>query len=393
MRKFLFIAANEWPNWGGSELLWASAAEKLVRRGMEVRVSVPDFGRPISQVERLRSAGCRISHRRRPSLLSRLARKVLPIPESALRHVRSIASGVDLVVISQGGNLDGLLWMEHARAAHYKYAVIAQGAAEFSWPDDDLARRLAAGYEGASRSYFVSQATLNLSRRQFGTPLLGGKVIRNPFNVRYEAQPSWPTSGTERLSLACVGRLEVITKGQDLLLEVMGLPHWRQRNVQISLIGKGVNERVLRQRAEQLKLTSIEFSGYSNDIEEVWSKHHALVLPSRQEGMPLTLVEAMLCARSVIVTDVGGNRELVQDGINGFLAKAPTVELLDEAIGRAWESRSRLREMGERAASDVRKWVSKDPSEEFAQELESLLDGNNNHSRETTVHHGSDYRL
>jgi glycosyltransferase involved in cell wall biosynthesis len=173
--------------------------------------------------------------------------------------------------------------------------------------------------------------------------------------------------------------LEVITKGQDLLLEVMGLPHWRQRNVQISLIGKGVNERVLRQRAEQLKLTSIEFSGYSNDIEEVWSKHHALVLPSRQEGMPLTLVEAMLCARSVIVTDVGGNRELVQDGINGFLAKAPTVELLDEAIGRAWESRSRLREMGERAASDVRKWVSKDPSEEFAQELESLLDGNNNH--------------
>ena len=63
----------------------------------------------------------------------------------------------------------------------------------------------------------------------------------------------------------------------------------------------------------------------------------------------------------------------------GILAKAPTVELLDEAVGRAWEGRDRLREMGERAASDVPKWVSIDPAEEFAKELESLLDGNNNH--------------
>jgi len=39
MPKFLFIATNEWVPWGGSELLWSSAAERLARRGMEVRVS------------------------------------------------------------------------------------------------------------------------------------------------------------------------------------------------------------------------------------------------------------------------------------------------------------------------------------------------------------------
>jgi hypothetical protein len=57
----------------------------------------------------------------------------------------------------------------------------------------------------------------------------------------------------------------------------------------------------------------------------------------------------------------------------------PQGKLLDEGVGRAWESRSQLREIGERAASDVRKWVSMDPAEEFAKELESLLDENNNH--------------
>jgi hypothetical protein len=55
------------------------------------------------------------------------------------------------------------------------------------------------------------------------------------------------------------------------------------------------------------------------------------------------------------------------------------VELLDEAVGRAWKGRGRLRVMVERAASDVKKWLSMDPAEEFAKELESLLDGNNNH--------------
>jgi glycosyltransferase involved in cell wall biosynthesis len=90
--------------------------------------------------------------------------------------------------------------------------------------------------------------------------------------------------------------------------------------------------------------------------------------------MSLALVEAMLCWRPCIMTDVGGTRELIRDGINGFLAKAPTVELLDEAMTRAWDNRDRLMEMGRIAATDVRKWVSRDPTEEFIRELTALVD-------------------
>jgi glycosyltransferase involved in cell wall biosynthesis len=77
----------------------------------------------------------------------------------------------------------------------------------------------------------------------------------------------------------------------------------------------------------------------------------------------------MLCGRPCVVTDVGGNRELVRDGINGFMAKAPTVELLDEAMNSAWEERARLKEMGRAAAKDVRQFVSRDPGEDLAREL------------------------
>jgi glycosyltransferase involved in cell wall biosynthesis len=376
MHRFLFIAANPWDSWGASELLWSAAAEKLARRGNEVRVSVKDWGQPVPQIARLQSVGCRICYRRSPSVLARLARKILPSPEYEKTHLRTVGMDADLIVISQGLNGDGLPWMEAAKSAGRRYAAIAHGAADFYWPEDDLADRQAAAYEGASRAYFVSQASIDLSRRQFATPLLNAKVVRNPFNVHYDAQPPWPGDPSQELLLACIGRLEMGTKGQDLLLEVLSLPHWRERKVHVSLIGEGINGRVLRRRAEQLKLASVQFLGFQNNIEEIWSKHHALVLPSRQEGMPLTLVEAMLCARPCIVTDVGGNRELVRDDVNGFIAKAPKIGLLDEAMNRAWESRVRLKEMGAVAAKDVRNWVSADPAEDFVRELESLVGSN-----------------
>src|SRR5579862_8205445 len=374
VKKYCFIMANDGHPWGGSEPLWASAAEHLVRQGNEVRVSVKDWGKPVPQIEHLRSAGCQIFYRRPPTFTSRLIRKVVPLAQYSHSHLRASAEDVDLVVISQGSNTDGIEWMLAAKAAGYKYAAIAQSAVVYWWPSDEHAERLAEGYENASAAYFVSQANLELSRVQFGSALRNAKVVRNPFNVAYDARPAWPAgSGSgDGLALAFVGRLEVVSKGQDALLQVLGLARWRERKVRLSLYGGGPHERCLRRMAEQLKLSNVDFRGQSNDVEGIWAEHHALVLPSRFEGMPLVVVEAMLCGRPCIVTDVGGNRELVRDGINGFMAKAPTVELLDEAMNRAWESRGRLKEMGGVAAKDVRQFVSHDPGEDFARELAAL---------------------
>ena len=242
MSKYLFIAANEGHRWGGSEPLWSSAAEKLARRGNEVRVSVKDWGEPVPQIEQLRSAGCQIFYRRNPlpSFIARQVQKVFPPLPYLETHLRSAGSGVDLVVISQTYNIDGLQWMEIARAAGNKYAAVCQSAVVYWWPDDDVAERLATGYENARATDFVSQANLDLSRRQFGSALHNAKVVRNPFNVRYDAQPPWPSDSSDGLALACVGRLDVISKAQDVLLEVLGLPHWRERKVRLSLIGMAI---------------------------------------------------------------------------------------------------------------------------------------------------------
>jgi glycosyltransferase involved in cell wall biosynthesis len=334
-----------------------------------------EWERPVKQIEHLRSVGCRILLRRRRSLPERIKRRFLMRDKFELHHMREIGEGTDLVVTSQGGNIDGLAWMEAAREQGFKYAVISESANEQWWPNDSTAKRLAACYEAACAAFFVSGANLALSRRQFVTPLTQGRVIRNPFNVRYDARPEWPGNSSEKLSLGCVARLDPFQKGQDLLLEVLAQAHWRARNVHVTFVGTGQNEHALPKMAKDLDLPHIAFAGFVEDIEQVWARHHALVLPSRFEGMPLSVVEAMLCGRPCIATDVGGNRELIRDGINGFIAKAPTVELFDEAMNRAWENRHRLQEIGEAAARDVRQWVSPDPTGDFVRELESLVNG------------------
>ena len=61
------------------------------------------------------------------------------------------------------------------------------------------------------------------------------------------------------------------------------------------------------------------------------------LLPSRAEDAP-ALIEAMLCGRMPIVTDVGRASDLIDDEDHGFVAPAATVPLIDDALERAWQT-------------------------------------------------------
>ena len=97
------------------------------------------------------------------------------------------------------------------------------------------------------------------------------------------------------------------------------------------------------------------------------------MLPSRFEGLPLSLVEAMLCARPAVATNVAGNTEVIEDGETGFVAAAPTAGHLDEAMERAWRHRGDWRSMGVEAARRIRRLVPPDPAGEFVEELLTLV--------------------
>jgi glycosyltransferase involved in cell wall biosynthesis len=114
-------------------------------------------------------------------------------------------------------------------------------------------------------------------------------------------------------------------------------------------------------------------AGFSSNVGQIWQENHALVLASRLEGLPLVVVEAMLCGRPVIATNVAGNAEVVKDGITGFLADAPAASSFRVALERFWERRSGLKSMGETAARAIRKQVAPEPAKVFAEKIKLLL--------------------
>jgi glycosyltransferase involved in cell wall biosynthesis len=277
----------------------------------------------------------------------------------------------DLAIISQGDNCDGLSWMEFCRDARIPFVALVQCNAEEWWPADNLVGRMAAAYRVARRVACVSRANLELLESQIAESLPNAAVVWNPFDVSVDQPPGWPVENGI-WKMACVARLHPTNKGQDLLFDVLRHPRWKGRPVELNLYGTGYWEFGLRRLAESLHLNNIHFHGHVNDVRTIWEQNHMLVLPSRFEGLPLALVEAMWCGRPAIVTDVGGNAEVCVDGETGFVAAAAAAKLLDETLERAWNNRHDWQRMGLAARARAEKLIPKDPVGLFCQELQEI---------------------
>lgn len=369
-KRIAFIAVNDSVPWGGSEELWYEAALRMVNAKYCVGASVNGWQPAVPQIEKLASAGCLIDYRwynKKPWHRLRFKFRRQETYYCWLDRFKP-----DLAVISQSTNIDGIGWMEACSARGIPFVPIAHAAAPNYWPSDELSERLAVAYQQAAACFFVSQRNIELTVKQIAVNLPHAQVVRNPFKVSYDAAPSWP-SQTDGIKLACVGRLEPTSKGQDLMFEVLNQPKWRQRSLQVTLFGKGLRQNTLRRLKDLWQLDRVQFGRYAHNMESLWANYHGLILPSRYEGLPLAVVEAMLCARPCIVTNVAGNAELIEDNVHGFVAAAPQPELLDEALERAWQQQSHWYEIGQKAAVRVRQTVPRDPVGDFIDRLAPLL--------------------
>ena len=310
------------------------------------------IGRNLSEkISLLAKRGVRIDHH--PSMLDTLGRrlrnKLLLDRSRAQQRLKRYRP--DLVVISQGHNSGGFGWACLCRRAGLPFVMIVHCNCELWWFGDQLDAAVLA-YKAARRVFCVSQRNLDLLRLQTGEPLLHGELVRNPCNVQSGRGFTWPDEANG-WKLACVARIEIAAKGQDLLLQALAQPEWRDRPVEVNFYGTGPDLIPMRRMTELLQLQNVNFHGQVSDVGAIWEQNHLLVLPSRYEGLPLALVEAMRCGRPAVVTDVGGNVELCNDGETGFVAPVATVASISNALQRAWERRTSWRQLGLNARERV----------------------------------------
>jgi len=127
-----------------------------------------------------------------------------------------------------------------------------------------------------------------------------------------------------------------------------------EKNVRFLVVGGAVfdnheeREQYLRDRAKSLDFKDrVIFSGFRQDMPEVYAAIDIFVLPSLQEACARVLLEAMASGKPVIATSLGGNPEIVVDEVTGILVPAKDAWALAQAMLRLIREPDTARQMGE----------------------------------------------
>ncbi|WP_107117125.1 glycosyltransferase [Streptomyces curacoi] len=305
--------------------------------GLRVTVACPEGG---MLADALRALGCTVRRwdatrspgHRLPAEVRQLARLVGDVGPD-LVHAHSAKAGL-AARLAVHGRLP-TVFQPHAWSFEAVGGAVARLA--LAW------ERFGARW--ATRVLCVSEAERRTGER-CAIPAVWGVVPNGVDTDRFRPDGDSARSGAGPL-VVCVGRL-CRQKGQDVLLRAWPEVVRRVPGARLVLVGDGPDADRLRAGAPE----SVEFAGGVPDTAPWYRAADVVVLPSRWEGMALAPLEAMACARPVVVTDVDGARESLPQGHPpsclvppedpDALARALTALLRDEplrtslgALGRA----------------------------------------------------------
>ena len=176
------------------------------------------------------------------------------------------------------------------------------------------------GVAPASR-FAVVRLGIELSERMAGAS--GGASLRASLGIP-----------EDRFCVGWVARMSAVKQPEDVLRVIREL---RDRGVDAALIliGDGPERDGLEQRARELDLVEgVHFVGFQNDVGPWFHAFDVLLLTSRSEGTPVSAIETLASGRPVVATDVGGTRDVVSEGVSGFLVPFGDVSAAAERLER-----------------------------------------------------------
>jgi glycosyltransferase involved in cell wall biosynthesis len=159
--------------------------------------------------------------------------------------------------------------------------------------------------------------------------------------------------------IATVGRL-VSVKDHDLFLSEASLIHAEQRDSVFLIVGDGpmraeLEEKILRMGLER----SVIFLGWRRDIEKIYADADVVVLTSKNEGTPVSLIEAAASGKPVVATNVGGVEDVVRNGVSGLLTERQKPGEIARAVINLIRDPEKRARMGEEGRNHVLRYFAK----------------------------------
>ena len=147
-------------------------------------------------------------------------------------------------------------------------------------------------------------------------------------------------------------------KGIDVLVKAASLVHARYPQALFLVVGDGSEMEYCRELEDQVGLLGLSgnfwFLGAREDVFSLLKMSDVFCLPSRSEGSSNALLEAMACRLPCVATDVGGNRDAIRDGENGFIVPSEDWQAMGQRLIELVGDRELAADMGGKAEALVR---------------------------------------
>jgi glycosyltransferase involved in cell wall biosynthesis len=368
MRIGILSDLHGW-SWAGCEELWFALAISALAAGHQVDIFLNRTNLPPARLRDLTEKGARVHLPEGwpaiPDRIRTISWRLGNKTERFFRRFGKLAKlAPDILFISLGEPLPGEIFLQqitHSHILERPYAVVCHNSYLFGKPPADAHRTAAARfYRGARCAFFTAERTHREVEHVLAARIEPVHHVSNPVNMHDISAVPMPGGAT--LCIATVGRLANQSKGGDILLAALGRSVWRDRDWKLTFYGDGPHRHLLQVLAEHYGVDGrVTFGGYSNDVRAIWADNHLLALPSRNESSPLVLVEAMICGRPSVVTDVGGVCEWASEPETAFIAPGAHIDCYAEALERAWLARSDWPTIGARARERALQLMDPDP--------------------------------
>jgi glycosyltransferase involved in cell wall biosynthesis len=164
----------------------------------------------------------------------------------------------------------------------------------------------------------------------------------------------WENTNTQAASgqavVSTVGNIRRV-KGHDIFVRAAAIVAAQFPDVSFNIAGEVLEPEYFAELETLIRDLGLSdrfhFAGGIKHLREYLAKSDIFVLPSRSEGFSNALVEAMAASLPIVATNVGGNAEAVEDGVNGFLVPSEDVAALAAAMIQLLEDPKRSKAMGE----------------------------------------------
>jgi len=236
--------------------------------------------------------------------------------------------------------IHGKHWIADRKRRAIAYRVLSRLGVPVVAVSEDLASYLASGLGMARERIRLVHNGIPMRATQEATPEETGDRPSGRADARRRV--GLPAEG---LLVLAVGNLYPVKDHATLLRALPSLP-----GVQVAIAGRGEEEPNLRRLAAELDVEDrVHLLGLRDDVDRLLAAADLFVQPSRSEGLPLAVLEAMGAGLPVVATRVGGMGEAIVEGETGLLVEPGQPDRLADALRTLLDDEALRRRMGQAA--------------------------------------------